>query len=465
MNKYTKVFTSLLCASLIALPLMVGCGKKNETPDPPEEHVHVDYVSQLHLDMSSETKKQEVRVYLYIDGDTTHFKPVNYNGDEFDISDGTIKARYLAVDTPESTGEIQKWGQTTKNFTHDKLDSADSIIVESDDDKWNFDSTSSHRLMLWVWYRPRGTTEYRNLNIELLQNGFAAPSSTRNTRYGEIGLKALDQAKAEKLHLYSDPSTKDENFYDGEITPLSLKELRCRIKEFVNKSVAVEGIVVAEFGNSVYIESKEADAATGLHYGISLYYGYKPGWLEDVVKMGNYVKVVGKITEFQGTYQISDAHYDPFEPEDETNSIILDEEHTYNGSFAEMTADQILNGTTDVQLVTGTDENGEPVTQTYTINTGDAVSNTTVTVKNLTVDRFTTTSSTTDSNGAISLYCSDGKGNTIVVRTEPFMENGELVTGDRFKGKTINVKGLVEYFQTSGEYQIKVHRLDFIEIQ
>ena len=56
------------------------------------EHVHVDYVSTLKLDMSSDTIKQEVTVKMFIDGDTTHFyvpKTV--------MERGYIKARYLAA--------------------------------------------------------------------------------------------------------------------------------------------------------------------------------------------------------------------------------------------------------------------------------------------------------------------------------------------------------------------------------
>ena len=39
----------------------------------PPEHVHVDYVSALKLDMTSPTLKQKVTVKQHIDGDTTHF--------------------------------------------------------------------------------------------------------------------------------------------------------------------------------------------------------------------------------------------------------------------------------------------------------------------------------------------------------------------------------------------------------
>ena len=52
------------------------------------------------------------------------------------------------------------------------------------------------------------------------------------------------------------------------------------------------------------------------------------------------------------------------------------------------------------------------------------------------------------------MTCKDANGNQIVVRTVPLMENGSLVTQDRYIGKTIDVKGLIDVYD--GEYQVKV---------
>ncbi len=62
----------------------------------------VDYVGGLKLDFDSETKKQEVTVKLYVDGDTTHF----YVPEDI-VETGVLKARYIGCNTPESTGSIE----------------------------------------------------------------------------------------------------------------------------------------------------------------------------------------------------------------------------------------------------------------------------------------------------------------------------------------------------------------------
>ena len=66
----------------------------------------IDYVSNLKLDMNSNTKKAEVTTHLHVDGDTTHFNiDSSYGYAPAEENAGVLKARYLGCDTPESTGK------------------------------------------------------------------------------------------------------------------------------------------------------------------------------------------------------------------------------------------------------------------------------------------------------------------------------------------------------------------------
>ena len=72
----------------------------------------VDYAGQVKLNMSSTTAKTEATVKQFIDGDTTHFiVPTSV------MPNGVLKARYLAINTPESTGKIEEWGKAAAAFT------------------------------------------------------------------------------------------------------------------------------------------------------------------------------------------------------------------------------------------------------------------------------------------------------------------------------------------------------------
>ena len=226
-----KRIFALLAALCIALGCLAGCSNNEEPVTETQGNdgqlsEWVDYAASIPLDMSSETVKQEVTVKAFVDGDTTHF---NVPGSI--SSGGLLKARYLAVNTPESTGKIEVWGKKASNFTKSRLESADSIYIESDDENWNVDSTGGRHLV-WVWYRPSGSDTYRNLNIELLQEGLSIASSAADNRYGETCMAALTQAKAYNLHMHS--KDKDPDFYYGDAIPVTLKELRTNIELYQN---------------------------------------------------------------------------------------------------------------------------------------------------------------------------------------------------------------------------------------
>jgi len=91
------------------------------------------------------------------------------------------------------------------------------------------------------------------------------------------------------------------------------------------------------------------------------------------------------------------------------------------------------------------------------------VQNTTISMNGLTVtDIYTTTNDESASKGAMTLTCKAGNV-TISVRTEVLYDaNGKLVTAERYTGKTIDVKGIVDYYE--GSYQIRVFSVNDIVI-
>ena len=299
--KTKRVIALLLVLAAIFLCLAScspkGNGDNTSSTSGTTELVKKDYASELKLNMSSETKKQVVTVKTYVDGDTTHF-----NVPEDVIPGGVLKARYLAIDTPESTGKIEEYGKKASEFTKKTLSSAVSILIESDSEKWNLDSTGS-RYLVWVWYKTSEDGEYRNLNLEILQNGLAAASSTGNNRYGDICLSALAQARAENLNVYS--GEKDPDFYYGDAIELTLKELRLNAADYTNKKVAFEGVITRNDGRSIYVE--EYDSDTDMYFGITVYYGYGlSGAGLSMIAVGNRSRIVGTVQYYQagGTYQV-----------------------------------------------------------------------------------------------------------------------------------------------------------------
>ena len=316
-----KKFISLLMLISVAFSSLVGfagCDFASLFGGGEDQKEFIDYVSSIKLDFESETLKQQVTVVNYIDGDTTHFEVPTSIRDT-----GLMKARYLACNTPESTGKIEEWGKKASNFTKTKLSTAASIYVESNDTNWNFDSTGDRNLVR-VWYQDPETNVYRNLNLELLQEGLSVGSKVSDTRYADACTAAIAQAKEFKLNVHSDE--KDPDFYYGGIVEVDIKELRTNLDTYDNTTVAFEGIVAQQIDadGTAYVE--QYDAESGMAYGIAVYYGYDDA-IGAILETGNRVRVVGSLQNNE-TYgpQVSDLQLRKMNPNDPKNVKRLDEE-------------------------------------------------------------------------------------------------------------------------------------------
>ncbi len=446
-NTFAKRFTKITALVLVIATVILACiscaGEKG-TSEPKD--THKDYAASVKLDLnSSETLKQEVTVHAYIDGDTTHF-----NVPESVMPGGVLKARYLAINTPESTGKIEPWGKTASNYTKETLKNATSIILESDNNKWNADSTGG-RYLVWVWYKTAESDTYRNLNIEILQLGLAIASNSANNRYGETCMAAIAQAKKEELHSHS--SEKDPLFPYGEAKEITLKELRVNVTDYDNAKVAFEGVVTMNNANTAYIE--DYDEETGLYYGISVYYGYglEANGLE-ILNVGNRVRIVGTVTYYEtgGYYQVSGVEYNSWNPDAPNNLKLISTGHT--PTF------KVIDGATYKSDVTVEIEDAEP----KQVKFASLALDTTVEMKGLVVtDCYTTTKEDSSSKGAITLTCTTPDGQSVQIRTIVlYDESGNLVTEDYFMGKTIDVKGIVTFF--SDDYQIKLFSVNDVVI-
>ena len=451
--KNAKRFLSLILLICMAASCFSGCQSAQQgasTSSTKEElPPFIDFVEQLKLDMDSSTAKLEVTVKLFVDGDTTHFfVPREVS------TDGILKARYIAVNTPESTGQIEEWGKKASNFTREKLSNAESIIIESNNDKWERDS-SGGRHMAWVWYKPKGETEYRNLNLELVQNGLSLASGSTTDRYGDLTARAFTQAKQYKLNAFS--GQPDPDFYYGGLIQVDLKTLRTNTKLYENKDVVFTGVIVRNSEQTVYVE--QYDEETDMYYGMNVYCGYTSGEIDNVLKVGNEVLFVGNVQYWEGggTWQVTDIHYSVFDPDDPENIKQLGTGHTASNRLTSI--EDFLNKKFTLNVAK---ELGSEETEEKTFTYAELAMSTSIRMENLYVKSIYVTSNGGDNDGAMTMTCEvDGK--TITIRTTVMRKADKtLYTPADFLNKTINVTGIVDFF--SGEYQIKVFSAKNIEI-
>lgn len=388
----------------------------------------IDYAASV-KPSGADTAKQEVTVKSFVDGDTVHFFVP-----ESIMPSGVLKARFIGIDTPESTGKIEEYGKAASEFTKEKLSRAHSIMIESDDGNWDFDSTGG-RYLVWVWYKAEKAGEYRNLNIELLQNGLARAYSSANNRYGSTCTAAINRAKANKLNIYS--GQKDPDFYYGDAVELTLKELRCGIEGYNGKKVAFEGVITINNGNGVFIE--DYDAETDRYYGISAYYGYGlSGAGLDILSVGNRARIVGTVQYYEagGCYQVSGLSYRQMKPDDPNNLQKLSEGNA--AGYVSISADDFASAMVSIETEAGAAE--------YKLS--DIAMNTTVEMDGLTVQSVYVAE-----NGCATLTCAAGDAE-VTVRLEPLKVNGEAFDPNTLSGKTIDVRAAVDMYDNAPQLHV-----------
>ena len=297
-------------------------GGKNEgdgSGDGEVEIEFVDYASQVKFNPNSGRKWAKVKVKSYIDGDTTHFETID--GTQIGELD-YVKARYLSINTPESTGVIEPWGKKASNFTKEHLKQATEIIIESDSDKWDLDSTGG-RYLLWIWYKTAEDTDYRNLNLEILQEGLAYGSNVSSNVYGQIAFKILSQSKNLKLHVFN-KNVKDPDFYYGkDAVNTTLKELKASIiwdaekdryvSEYEGLLVKFEAVVAVADTDASTFYVEEYDEDSDVYYGMQI---FTYSSIKEIFVVGNRVSVVGTLQYYENgnTYQISNLEFDTLDP-------------------------------------------------------------------------------------------------------------------------------------------------------
>lgn len=427
---FNRALSALMVALIVlsSLLLLASCGEKDDGGwNYTRDKSLPDFATQVKLNTAGidsdfeKTGRGRVTVEQFVDGDTVHF----YNNSKSEI----IKVRFLAIDTPESTGKVEPWGKPASIYTKSKLKNAEEIVIESDTEgKAELDSTGS-RYLAWVWYRTKGSDVWRNLNIEILSDGLAMGKSSSSTRYGSVALAALTSARSNKLNLYSGKN--DPLFFYGETVELTIKALVSNKQAYSGIKVRFEGVVTKDSGGGIYIESFDED--TQQSYGVYVYGGYSslapkflvPGYRLLVTGTPDNNEIYG--------FQVSGLSFSLINPTDDDTKII---EKNVSVVPTKITAAEL--------------------------DTNESLESTFVSIDGLTVESIYTTESDTSSDGAMTLSCKDADGSSVTVRTVKLTLNGETVTEEYFRGVTMNVCGIVDYYK--GAPQIKLLTLADAEI-
>ena len=223
MKKSIKI-SSLLLIIVLCLALFVACGETNNPPSVDEPVIdnskyYDEITSTLKLTKSFEGKSflsdgiGRAELVSPTDGDTTRFR----------LEQGTtVSVRYYQIDTPESTGNVEKWGKAAAFFVKERLLSATEIVLEATKDKAVKDSYGT-RYLGYVWYKTADSDDFKLLNLEVVENGFSDNKGFVSSEYpyNDYFAKANNFARKNSLRIYSN---EDDPMFSTDPEDITLKD-------------------------------------------------------------------------------------------------------------------------------------------------------------------------------------------------------------------------------------------------
>lgn len=244
---FNSMMKRLVLSVLVLLSLvLLGCsnGKTGE--------INTQYTDGLKLTKTYEDKNfltdgiGEVTLQQNVDGDTAHFKGKDRV---------TFTARFLAVNTPESTGRIDPWGKAASKYVGEILSRASIIVLEAEEvgKPATLDSTMS-RYLAFVWYKTDSTSDFRLLNLEIIEQCYSQFSGG-DVSYNSTFLKANDKSYKAGRRVFGE---KDPSFdYSYKTVETSIAEVKKNFENYTGGTkLKLTARVMRLSGDNLYLEDR-----------------------------------------------------------------------------------------------------------------------------------------------------------------------------------------------------------------
>ncbi len=306
-----KKILSILLVLIIVISCfaLVACNKVADNT----EH-YTDITKKCSLTKSYEAKSflsdgiGVATVSAFTDGDTTRFS----------TGDNTVIIRYYCIDTPESTGSVQKWGKAASNFVKERLSQATEIVLESSTGGRPEHDSYGTRYLGYVWYKT-ADHDFRLLNLELIENGYTKFTgiNTDAYAYGSYMTEAEKFARSIELRIFS---KLDDPLYSDKPIEMSIKDFLDNNELYYSSETEsgamimmdayLENLTISDSGTYTFTAS-QYDAETGTVYSIPVYTAYISS-AASKMKIGHLYKIIGTVQYYGGKFQISGITYDSF---------------------------------------------------------------------------------------------------------------------------------------------------------
>ena len=327
MKSILRTIGALITVVCCGVVCFSACGKNSKIAD--NTQFYDDVTKTLKLEKSYAGKNfytdgiGSATVDKFTDGDTTLFKL----DDTSSPIGGTANIRYYSIDTPESTGSVEKWGKSASLFVEQQLSKATEIVLEATTTPASKDSYGT-RYLGYVWYKTADYNEFKCLNLEIVENGYSENKGINTSAYpyNEYFKKANDFAQKIKLRLYADL---EDPLYSTAPVDTTVKEFNDNPSAFYNEELQVgskirftaylKSLTVANSGTHTFV-AEQYDAETGKTYTINVYTGYNSS-PASAMEIGHLYQIIGTVQKHDGNYQVAGPVYSALYPRPDNTHV------------------------------------------------------------------------------------------------------------------------------------------------
>ena len=316
-----------LLLALASAMLLASCGGGNQTPtcpvigeckkeeDPPlttpeTDKLKFSFESTYEFTDFEEAESGVVAgkatLQSVADGDTANFKTVNGHN---------IKCRFHAINTPESTAQVDPWGVRASHFAKEVLlNAVDWCLVNDIDAYGKRDNTSSQRNIAYVWYKTKAG-DWRLYNLEAVEQGYSKRTVFNDSKLGYLEAFKRADARGEECKYRVYGKNNDCTYdYDQSVKEVTLYEVRHRYDELgitnesSGKVLHITALVLGLMGDNLVLrdvtrdlEQEDTDPFTTMY----AYAGFS-GALGSFVEVGDIVSFYCRATKYSDNIQLSD---------------------------------------------------------------------------------------------------------------------------------------------------------------
>ena len=229
------------------------------------------------------------------------------------------------------------------------------------------------RTLGYIWYRDTATDDFKNLNLELVENGYAENKCTAGTAYYDYFKKAENFARSIELRLFS---KLDDPLFNKDVREFSIKDFWANTSDYaeldkVGLHAFVYDISLSSNGAITWILG-ELDENNVLHT-MNLYVGYQGSGTRLVV--GNSYYIVANLQKYNSSWQLAGIEFDDADKSGEKTvtekegyylSFNDEVETNYRNFYSNLTVESV--NVTDTEIIV----TGSATKHTYSGNGGTA---------------------------------------------------------------------------------------------